>query len=94
VSSLTEYSFVYSVKFSSTLSDNIFQFGQSSGPHYVFSSTANGVIDGKFYKDATTTDSANNFQFTVDLNKVLYISFNWVKDAASAVTLNVFISKK
>jgi len=80
------------MKFSSTLSDNTFQFGQISGAHYVFSSTVNGVIDGKFYTDATTTDPANNFHFTVPLNKFFFIAFNWVKDANSAVTLNVLIT--
>jgi len=90
---LTEFAVAYMVKFSSTLSDSIFQIGQSSGPHYVFSSTANGVIDGKFYKDASTpADSANNFRFTVPLDKFFTIAFDWVKDATSAVTLNVLIS--
>ncbi|CAG9336323.1 unnamed protein product [Blepharisma stoltei] len=83
----------YWVKFSNTVSNKVFQFGFSSGPHYIISSVSNGVLNGVFYKDASTTDPKNNFSFTIPINKWNLVVF-YFQQINSDVTLNILISNK
>ncbi|CAG9336310.1 unnamed protein product [Blepharisma stoltei] len=77
------------VNFESTISTKVFQFGISGGPHYIVSSTENGILKASFVSASETTDSANDVFITVHLSKWLFIAFNFANVNPNPVQFEV-----